>query len=1076
MTTRVTSTILPEPIEGVDIGCEQICLIKPCRKENLYPNPRFSADTELDFFTVGVAEDFTPITFGNTNEIMQVSSHAYVGGRSLQVSMTQNLSPSTSSRRGVLQNNIGIAFTKGTLYTFSAWVRTPYNHRVKMAAFGSILAPNFIGEVDTVAEKWTRISGSLVAPATTIVIGILFSAEPDLPLPEDTIAYIDGIQIEEGGLTTYLDGEMQGFTDDDYQWRGPAHNSTSVRSAYAHDGGTEKSLCGYGANLLALGGFNKGATSISGNDLALVGGQSIGGVFHGARTVTMSLAWCGRKEQIRKSKAEFIGDLNPNRSLFPRPTRLIYKQTDHNCKPICEDVTLDVFFEAGFDAPITDEFNERYDVILRAPRPNFTRVSGIARPLSTQSTVSGNIISYDDQNGWRAIDQGLELEEPILGSYEIVDCNGNLFAYGEYSGAGPGYHPVWQWNGKSWRPVGSLNGDITAMGCGANGHLYAFATNGRFFEWQGQTWIQRPGLFELGGNVAASVVRKVIVHPNGLVYFLGMFDEVNNQPAESVAIWNGTGWVLPSGVLTGGAGGSTGLIADAYLSDDGTIYIVGLFDYLTEVGISANGVARITDPNTGGGYTNLVGGPSTGGGGSVIECGGLIYVGESNENLQVFDGTVWSEVNIGTDVSPIPIDSTVSLACDCESDAIHIGTIFTAPSEDTLITITPNEDDDNYTRIESPIEVVGLNFQVNQWLCTEDGRTYFTMFSVFAGQVGFLTAPTHAPICNPGTAKFSDVTIEITGPMTLESVGNITTGQKITFNNLVLGAEEILTIRSVQGAVTIHSNARGNLSGTLGIFDIASCRNLGMIPCLNFYSLEASESPLANTRFGDSRARIYWNPQYNTAFDGCNNNCEEACCNGGVSPAENCKLPDDLVLTPSTAEAGESTEFVLTGENLEFTYSINVFNDNEEFIIQNIGSNDEGTEIAFRLGIPNHSIGNYKLRVNTACGSVEQQLLTVLQSNCSAQVVTNVTPASMPANSTQNFTATINHGQWVHTVQVQNGGGHTLNAEILEYNFNGGSEFDVVYSVTSDGITGSFDVTFISGCDSTTELNALTVN
>ena len=1066
---KIIHEILQEPVEGYDIGCEQICLVKPCGKRNFYSNPRFGLDTG----------DVLPATFSfGTHSIMQVSNRAFVGGRSIRVDMTADPTPNLTTRRGAQFLGTGHNLTVGETYTFSAWVNTSINHEVILTTLGGFTAMIEHGRATTIANTWVRVSGKITATFPTQSFYLLFSLEsPSLPLLSDMTAYIDGIQIEEGDLTTYLDGDIAGAQDDDYIWVGPQHGSASIRSARAHGGGTEKSLCEYGANLVSLGGFNKGSTTIGGNELAVIGGQSVDSIYHGARTIAMGLGWCGKPEQIRKSKSEFINDLNPNRSLNPRPTRLVFKQTDSNCNPICETVYIDVFCEAGFDAPIVDNYNERYDVILRAPKPNFIQQSNESQPINVQDIVTGNLLCYGEGIGWQAIDSQLPLEEFQFRGPNIIMCGGELYAYGANVST---FDPsVYRWNGSTWNPVGTLFREVYAMDCGIGNMLYAAVQNGGFFRWLGNTWEQLPALFMLGGSNANVIFNDVIVHPNGIVYVFGEFDDVNGIPVNSIAGYDGANWFAVSGPTNGGG---VPLITHASLGADGSIYVTGTFDFLPDPGISAINVAQLANPIDGSTWSNMAGGPTvTSEGTEIVECGGVVWAAFEDDNLHVWDGSTWAEVDIGTLTAPNVIGPVHSLSCDCDGETVWAGVRFDNV-DDILFGLAM--EDGSPVRREAPLTLTGENFNVQRWLCTPDGRIYMNAFSIFDGQPIFVLAPSTSPVCNPGTAKFSDVTVEISGPLLLKEVSNVSTNQKISFDDYIIGAQEVLTINSISGITQVISSARGDLSGTVGLFDVASCRNLGMIPCLNVYSLLVEASPVPNTEIGNSSARVYWQPEYNTAFDGCIDNCADPCCNEGVSAGRDCDVPVLTSITPSTADSGVTTHYTLTGENLSFVYAITMTvnftfvspnptqPDTLDLITQNLQIIDDNT-IEFDIGAPARSFGDFSITAFSACGETTETMGNFVQPGCSAPTVNSVTPSVMPAMSIMTFTVTGN-------VFVE-----YIYEFILSANFPTNqlsivairpiSQSSVEIDVASSGLTGTFDMVFFNSCGSGNFNNAITV-
>ena len=261
-------------------------------------------------------------------------------------------------------------------------------------------------------------------------------------------------------------------------------------------------------------------------------------------------------------------------------------------------------------------------------------------------TASGNVdtnhIAFWSGGQWHALDQGTNHWVTALAE----DGSGNLVAGGWFETAGSlAASRMAKWDGKNWSALGghnSPNGPVYALAVETSGHLvsggdfklagvtgtanvahldgstwqplqngiegwvYSLASydsllyaGGHFAtassvsvnhiaRWNGAQWEGLAG--GMSGDIYADTcVHALAVDSIGKLYAGGSFKNAGSQPAQNIALWNGTGWqALGSGITGPGVG--AGVYALAW--HDGSLYAGGMFD--TAGSVKAANIAKWT--------------------------------------------------------------------------------------------------------------------------------------------------------------------------------------------------------------------------------------------------------------------------------------------------------------------------------------------------------------------------------------------------------------------------------------------------------------------------------------------------
>lgn len=199
--------------------------------------------------------------------------------------------------------------------------------------------------------------------------------------------------------------------------------------------------------------------------------------------------------------------------------------------------------------------------------------------------VAYNLALCDSQNQWTAFGAGANAEVRALSSY-----NGQLIAAGDFTEInGVAANRIAAWDGAAWIPLGSgLNGSVRAL--------------------------------------------RVVA---GTLYVAGTFTGAGNAPAMRVASWNGSQWSALGDGLTGGTE------VRALEEFQNRLFAAGNF--------TKSGALNTPSLASWDGSTWRAETPSNDSVFALASWDGMLYAGgnSSTKPLQVWNGTVWSDVGAG---------------------------------------------------------------------------------------------------------------------------------------------------------------------------------------------------------------------------------------------------------------------------------------------------------------------------------------------------------------------------------------------------------------------------------------------
>lgn len=808
---------LAEPVAGAELlGAGEFFIVVPRGSvTNLISNP--SVETATTGYTA------------SGSSLARSASYQARGVYSLQVTPNNSAAGEGAT--------FAVTLAAATQYAFSADVRgaggAPYYIAIERTSDGRIMARyDFAGLGD-----WQRvyvIGETLGAGAYRVALRTNARS--------NRVFHTDGWMLQAGGRReTYVDGDQRGMTPNfqDYYWTGAPHASTSVRVANSSAGGEIVSLKSIGFHLFSILGLGLGGLA---NQLSPVatGGAFYQGTVISDRTFTLvGSVDGGGYLDLGRQRAELTDYVSFARVTPTQPLKLLYAPAEECGAPLGRTLELPCVFEDGLSGQIDNEFQERLALTFRLYLPMISGEleQGAALGYQTSVTSVNYIIQRDSQGAWSKLGTGVSGGEIRA---IAVGADGSVYVAGWFTSAGGVANTSYiaKWDGSNWSALGTgANNRVYALAVGSDGSLYAggeftlmggVANTVRIARWDGSAWNA------LGTGANSGIVSALAIGQDGTLYAAGNFGQMGGVASTpGVAAWNGAAWGA-MGVGTSGGG----LLSALAVLGNGHIVLGGAY---TSIGGLAYSVARWD-----GAAWNAM---STGVGGEVntlaVGPDGTLYAGGQFGGLgyvAYWNGAAWKELGGGAD------NFILSLKFGPDG-LLYAGGQFTVIGDVTtfrqavwngsvwlpFIADLPG----------SPV-VYALAY-------IPGGTIFFGSTTTGTATVESVTSPNNAGKTN------SYPVLTFTGPGTLYSIRNYTTGAVLYFNLTLLAGETAVLDFSNPNSVTFSSNFRANL---LSAILPGSSLNFFLAPGENKISVF-----IAGTTDGNTAATARWKPAYH-AIDG----------------------------------------------------------------------------------------------------------------------------------------------------------------------------------------------------------------
>lgn len=781
----------PEQVIGFEQRRYRIKIVNPLTATNISLNPSLEKDT-VGWSAQGAAS------------ISRISTQQRRGVYSLEVTPTSAVSDGCG---------YAISLISGTLYFVSVDVlgAEGVQYLLRVGSLSTHPGVTFYG-----TGKWQRINTTIVPNATaTWTVTILKNGGSST-----AVFYVDGLQIETGNLTTYLDGSLIGFTKNQaaYQWVGAEHASPSIRSQTTRYGGQEIDLRDYGFKVSSIIGLGHSVFENLATENAFLGGALYSAtVQKPAKFDLVGAFFSDGLSELMRNKSDLISALRHDAAIIHQPLLMKIQIMDEGDNPVSEPVEVECLFSGGLEGNRDNYNQERASLSFEIFGTCAAKLDGTAGSTLLYETTlgAGNTFSLVRTNGQWAKVGGAN---PFDGQVKAIvhdPVRGRIYFGGNF---------------------GTVGGNTN---CNAVCYL-DLATN---------TFV------EMDAGVSAAV-ETIALAPNGDAYVGGAFLAVGSAAtaAKGFARWNvtaGTWTAFNQATATFGRVYSLAISQDGkyiFGGGDFTDWVVGtgtgFSDYwfayqpstggwYGDVGTPTNGIIRrFVTTNSGaiyiggnftsfasvainrlGGWNDEFGGsPSTlglgGANGEVIAFAlgpdGRLYAGGA---FTVIGGVTAARVAVWNGVKWEPLGSG---ATGGNVDSLYFGPdgLLYAGGAFTQAGGVPNTahlaawNGSSWIPIDVDLLVASQVVRAVTFVGTDLYIGYDA--STPSTTVGGVTT-----VNNPGSANVYPV-FTITGPGSTWKITNFTTGDVLNFE-LTLSAGEVAVLSLNRGNIKFSSNFRSNL-------------------------------------------------------------------------------------------------------------------------------------------------------------------------------------------------------------------------------------------------------------------------
>lgn len=810
-------------------------VILPVEKTNYAENPSYEKGT-------AGASAIQGATLGSTATFQQFGAWA------LTVDPTSN--GTSGAILGTFQGTVNFD------YTASAYVRgqSGINYMIAVTDTSNAIQGSALF---TGGGTWHRYNCSYSegASATRRVI-VRKNADADT-----STYYVDGWQIEQGSLTTYLDGDADGC-----QWLGSSHAAVSFRSGQVRAGGSVVRLADLG--LIVTESFGIGMPPLINTALsnALLDGAQFQRQRADARTFTLVTTLPGTSwGDFHVTRRDAIDAFKIDAVTPQQPARFWYTGANGTMQ-------IDAVLTSGL------EFNSRAGFTEDGAPLQFTAYDPYWEAPTQQGKVltsrvslgSVNYIAWCDRLGkWGTMGANGSTVQNSLASatriQTILPVAGGSVLIGGIFGtvAGTVYPAIAQYV-QSTNRFGTLIGGTLSDSGGVNvtqvfsllqlpsGSVIIGGRFGTAAGTQAKALAQWNGAFGtlVGGTISTNGTANALVYSAGTMFIGGGFTLIGGTATQNAGFWTGAAF----GTLTNGT--AFGQVYALAVGLDLRLHLAGAFSAIggttcTGYGFWRNG----TFGTTPGGFTL----------GNALATGpdGQVYVGglTANINGTAANGIIktnnvaFTPLGLGVDEStPSGVPYVYAIYANQRNGEIVAGGQFDIAGS---IAITDglalwNGASWRGADIDLAAGLAGSVYAIAQ---SVDGTTY-----IGGDFTGTAYSASLTVVANAGRS-LAYPTLRIRNPSSgtarLYQMVNQTTGAGLHFN-LLLQAGEDATLVLTPGARSFQSSYRGNVFGA--ILPGSNLAQWALLPGTNYISFFADNDSLRND--------LFWNPQSASADGG----------------------------------------------------------------------------------------------------------------------------------------------------------------------------------------------------------------
>ena len=807
-------------------GLLNLSVIQPVSRQNLVQNPSIELNTNFwgapssNFLNAG-----TTITRGTG-----LGAVSRAGAWCLQ-----NVTTGASGNQGVEYISTAIGFTNNVQYAFSFWINTQGATNVQAFlgnqttghAFGVTAIPAVSGwqKISVVTTVTENVPAANAGGTTGAVLVIRKSNASSMTF------FVDGVQIETdnvvGGSTlqasTYIDGDCPGCF-----WLGAAHNSMSVRSGQAADGGIivkiapttvqPPSVFPYIDAIENFAGI--GAEPINNVSLprGLLGGATYQRTLKAVRHLTFLTKFSATTLSSLFTKRDNVLGLVKYDLLAQQQTTML--RLDHDG----DAFNIRGKYLSGLEGAQLSGFAMPAPLTFEAYDPNFFQdydsAARLATGLASTSTGFQGIVSKPNNAAWTSVSAACNGVVNAI----LIDGNQNVYVAGAFTnigGVATQGVAVWNPNTQAWSALGSglTGGNGVALAQDAAGAIYVAGTftgaggagnTQQLAKWtpSTSTW---SSIHPAGPPTGGTTINALAFDNVGNLFAGGDFTAINAVAAARIA------YMTPAGTWTAmGTGCNAAVRAITNLPGTNIMYIGG--DFTTAGGVA--NASYITYWN--GSFVAL----SAGTVGNVyaieIAPNGDVYIGgtfatqasvAACKHVARWNGAGWFGVGNGVD------GTIVKALLFLPNGLLYVGGDFTTIGTLAAVQLAIwNGSTYIYNDVQLPNAptINALAYNTNQ------GILYVGHTDVTAGAArGVGTTTVYNPgglaaaTTSPGSIATAYPKVYFAGPGLLHEIVNLTTGDAIYFNNYSMLTNELLVLDLTPGNQSFISNINGDQYGQI---------------------------------------------------------------------------------------------------------------------------------------------------------------------------------------------------------------------------------------------------------------------
>jgi hypothetical protein len=519
------------------VGTSFYRVVVPVEKTNLLTNPSF------EIGSTGWAGTANINTAGSV-----------VFGTAAEAQAFGAWSARLTGATGTFGIDTTFAMRSGTAYTASAYVRVT-------SATGAGGSVQLGGGVRVgVGSVWRRITQGTTAGANAN-----WSIRPYHSGVSTGTLWVDGVQVEVGSVTTYVDGDQEGC-----QWLGLPHQSQSIRSGQSRAGGSVIPLSSLGLRTETHVGVGMPPMVNVSLPRAILDGAEYQRTRADVREFVLTATVTGTTTaDLHQTRRRIIDALKIDRTFPPAPTRFIYTGAG-------EDVEIDAIYNGGLEITDMQVINDNVAARFVAFDPMW--YSSLDEGTALGTTISiGSVqgILYRDSDGrWGTMGRSNTGTALNNGAVYVINTQypGTVVVGGDFGTAGgTTSRGIAYYAGGEWGTFGgTVNGSVFALQWTPN--LGTLIIGGAFSEIRGTSvvggigyYVRATGAFgTLGGTIrdgtaaggAPGTIYALETGPSGQLLIGGAFSTVAGTLVRGIVQWTGNN---SYGTLEGGTLGTVNI-------------------------------------------------------------------------------------------------------------------------------------------------------------------------------------------------------------------------------------------------------------------------------------------------------------------------------------------------------------------------------------------------------------------------------------------------------------------------------------------------------------------------------------